>query len=138
MQIIYRYEPHSSTSPEKNNSPIKDNILKWTPKNVSDWISSLGSWAEGGYGSRFLEAGIDGRALVTLTDHDLQAYPLDIDVSYHRRIILSKLRELSGGIDEDKIPRDFWDYKVISVMSICLLHTYEDAFILWPKLVWTQ
>ena len=76
---------------------------------MAKWLESLGDWAEE-YGDRFQDAGIDGNLLMSLSEYDLETPPLNVVVSYHRRVLWKELEALKA--DGIKQPTDVWEYKV--------------------------
>lgn len=88
---------------------VRKPVHKWSTQNVAKWLESLGDWAEE-YGDRFQDAGIDGNLLMSLSEYDLETPPLNVVVSYHRRVLLKELEALKA--DGVKQPTDVWEYKV--------------------------
>ncbi|RMX46345.1 hypothetical protein pdam_00000603 [Pocillopora damicornis] len=88
---------------------VRKPVHKWSTQNVAKWLESLGDWAEE-YGDRFQDAGIDGNLLMSLSEYDLETPPLNVVVSYHRRVLLKELEALKA--DGVKQPTDVWEYKL--------------------------
>lgn len=97
---------------------VRKPVHKWSTQNVAKWLESLGDWAEE-YGDRFQDAGIDGNLLMSLSEYDLETPPLNVVVSYHRRVLLKELEALkAGGV---KQPTDVWEYKAAYPVRAILL-----------------
>lgn len=97
---------------------VRKPVHKWSTQNVAKWLESLGDWAEE-YGDRFQDAGIDGNLLMSLSEYDLETPPLNVVVSYHRRVLLKELEALKA--DGVKQPTDVWEYKAAYPVRAILL-----------------
>lgn len=97
---------------------VRKPVHKWSTQNVAKWLESLGDWAEE-YGDRFQDAGIDGNLLMSLSEYDLETPPLNVVVSYHRRVLLKELEALKA--DGIKQPTDVWEYKAAYPVRAILL-----------------
>ncbi|XP_032237003.1 bifunctional apoptosis regulator [Nematostella vectensis] len=83
-------------------------VTSWTPEDVSKWVAGLGPWTKG-YGQKFLDSGINGMVLVSLTETDLEDPPLEMKVAIHRRALIQALEGVKNlGV---KPPSDLWEYK---------------------------
>lgn len=97
---------------------VRKPVHKWSTQNVAKWLESLGDWAEE-YGDRFQDAGIDGNLLMSLSEYDLETPPLNVVVSYHRRVLWKELEALKA--DGIKQPTDVWEYKAAYPVRAILL-----------------
>lgn len=97
---------------------VRKPVHKWSTQNVAKWLESLGDWAEE-YGDRFQDVGIDGNLLMSLSEYDLETPPLNVVVSYHRRVLLKELEALKA--DGIKQPTDVWEYKAAYPVRAILL-----------------
>lgn len=97
---------------------VRKPVVKWSTQDVAKWLESLGDWAKG-YSDRFQDAGIDGNLLLSLSEYDLETPPLNVVVSYHRRVLLKELEALKAlGV---KRPSDLWEYKTAYPVRAILL-----------------
>ena len=83
-------------SPKKEKKAKKKEYEDWTKEEVRDWIDGIGGskeWKEKGYGKKFFDRNIVGKALKVLTEKHLEE-KIGVDDFGDQMLILSNIREL--------------------------------------------